>query len=85
MWRRGTADVKSMPNMQIYVNELKLSSPICCRKRKQDLMGLNALNFGSKAQGIITVVPFAKYLFNSLTIKQYGILYKKFFKTFLFY
>lgn len=70
MWRRGTADVKSMPNMQMYVNALKLSSPICCRKSKQGLMGLCALNFGSEAQGVIIIAPFAGYLFNSLTIKH---------------
>lgn len=69
MWRRGTAEVKSMPNMQIYVNALKLSSPTS-RKRKQDLMGLCALNFGSEAQGVITIVPFGGYLFESLTIKH---------------
>lgn len=70
MWQRGTADVKSMPNMQIYVNELKLSSPTCCRKSKQDLMGLCALNFGSKAQGVVSIVLFAGNLFDSLTIKH---------------
>lgn len=55
--------------MQIYVNALKLSSPTYCRKSKQGLMGLCALNFGSEAQGI-TTVPFVGYLFDRLTIKH---------------
>lgn len=69
MWRRGTVEVKSMPNMQIYVNALKLSSPTS-RKSKQDLMGLCALNFGFEVHGVITIVTFGGYLSESLTIKH---------------
>lgn len=62
--------MKSMPNMQIYVNAWKLSSPTCWRKSKQGLMGLCALNFGSEAQSVFTDVPFTGYLLDSLTIKH---------------